>query len=170
MLDFDSVSRCPTFPMIHCVYEWAWLVVVTQIPFNSKTFYFSPEGNSEAQRAVVPLNCTKQTSLVVRIKIEWNQTLAVLTHDANWYINVFWLFPPLQELEQGRHELRLKLEGSQSQWESQVGDLERDVRELSGRVERLTQALSEAERDKSRAELQHSEHTQRLREQLNTVS
>ncbi len=76
----------------------------------------------------------------------------------------------MQELEQGKHALRLRLEGCQSQWESQVGDLERDVRELSGQVERLTQALSEAERDKSRAQLEHSEHTQRLREQLNTVS
>ncbi|KAK5868599.1 hypothetical protein PBY51_009599 [Eleginops maclovinus] len=75
----------------------------------------------------------------------------------------------LEELEQGRHELRQKLEGSQSQWESQVGDLERDVRELSAQVERLTGALGEAERDKSRAELEHSEHTQRLREQLNTA-
>ena len=76
----------------------------------------------------------------------------------------------MQELEQGRHELRLKLEGCQSQWESQVGELERDARELSAQVERLSQALSEAERDKSRAQLEHSEHTQRLREQLNTVS
>ncbi|XP_053176742.1 BICD family-like cargo adapter 1 isoform X1 [Scomber japonicus] len=75
----------------------------------------------------------------------------------------------LEELEQGRHELRLKLEGCQSQWESQVGDLERDVRELSTQVELLTQALSEAERDKSRAQLEHSEHTQRIREQLNTA-
>lgn len=75
----------------------------------------------------------------------------------------------LEELEQGRHELRLKLEGCQSQWESQVVELERDVRELSAQVERLTQALSEAERDKSRAQLEHSEHTQRLREQLNTA-
>lgn len=75
----------------------------------------------------------------------------------------------LEELEQGRHELRVKLEGCQSQWESQVGDLERDVRELSGQVERLTRALSEAERDKSRVELEHSERTQRLREQLNTA-
>ncbi|KAM7399450.1 hypothetical protein PAMP_018723 [Pampus punctatissimus] len=75
----------------------------------------------------------------------------------------------LEELEQGRYELRLKLESCQSQWESQVGDLERDARELSAQVERLTQALSEAERDKSRAQLEHSEHTQRLREQLNTA-
>ncbi|AWO99038.1 putative bicaudal D-related protein 1-like isoform 2 [Scophthalmus maximus] len=75
----------------------------------------------------------------------------------------------LEELEQGRHELRLKLEGCQSQWESQVIDLERDVSELSAQVERLTQALSEAERHKSRAQLEHSEHTQRLRDELNTA-
>ncbi|XP_034404712.1 BICD family-like cargo adapter 1 isoform X3 [Cyclopterus lumpus] len=76
----------------------------------------------------------------------------------------------LEELEQGRHALRLKLEGCQSQWESQVLDLERDSRELSAQVERLTRSLSEAERDKSRAQLEDSKLTQRLREQLNTVS
>ncbi|KAM9317634.1 BICD family-like cargo adapter 1 [Pholidichthys leucotaenia] len=75
----------------------------------------------------------------------------------------------LEELEQGRYELHLKLEGCQSQWESQVGDLERDVRELSAQVEHLTQALNEAERDKSRTQLEHSELTQRLQEQLNTA-
>ncbi|XP_034557812.1 BICD family-like cargo adapter 1 [Notolabrus celidotus] len=75
----------------------------------------------------------------------------------------------LEALEQGRHELRLKLEGCQSKWESQVGDLERDARELSAQVERLTQALSEAERDKSRVCQEHGEETQRLREQLHTA-
>ncbi|XP_034723421.1 BICD family-like cargo adapter 1 isoform X2 [Etheostoma cragini] len=75
----------------------------------------------------------------------------------------------LEELEQGRHELRLKLEASQSQWESQVLDLESDVSELRAQVERLTRALGEAERDKSRAQVEHREHTQRLREQLNTA-
>ncbi|XP_029963759.1 BICD family-like cargo adapter 1 [Salarias fasciatus] len=75
----------------------------------------------------------------------------------------------LEELEQGRHELRVKLEGSQSQWESQVGDLERDTRELSAQVERLTRALGEAERDKDRAQLEHGEQTQRLREELSTA-
>ncbi|CAM9118678.1 unnamed protein product [Lampetra planeri] len=75
----------------------------------------------------------------------------------------------LEELEQGRHELRLKLEGCQSQWESQVGDLERDVRDLSAQVEQLAQALSQAERDKSRVQMEHSDHTQRLKEQLHTA-
>ncbi|KAM8904844.1 BICD family-like cargo adapter 1 [Spinachia spinachia] len=75
----------------------------------------------------------------------------------------------LEELEQGRHELRLKLQGCQSQWESQVLDLERDARELSSQVERLNRALGEAERDKGRAQQEHGELTQRLEEQLNTA-
>ncbi|KAM9853087.1 BICD family-like cargo adapter 1 [Aulostomus maculatus] len=75
----------------------------------------------------------------------------------------------LEGLEQGKHELRLKLEGCQSQWESQVGDLERDVRELSAQVERLSQALAQAERDKTRAQMESTDHSQRLREQLNTA-
>ncbi|XP_038830320.1 BICD family-like cargo adapter 1 isoform X2 [Salvelinus namaycush] len=73
------------------------------------------------------------------------------------------------ELEQGRHDLRLKLEGCQSGWVSQVGDLERDMRDLSGQVARLTQALTDAERDKTRAQEEDTEHTQRLREQLSTA-
>lgn len=77
---------------------------------------------------------------------------------------------PAQDLEQSKHELRLKLEGCQSQWESQVSDLERDARELSAQVERLTGALAEAERDKGRAQRECDEQTQRFREQLNTVS
>lgn len=66
--------------------------------------------------------------------------------------------------------MRLKLERHQSQWESQMGDLERDARELSAQVEQLTRALSEAERDKSRTQLEHNENTQRLQEELKAVS
>ncbi|XP_072318983.1 BICD family-like cargo adapter 1 [Eucyclogobius newberryi] len=75
----------------------------------------------------------------------------------------------LEELEQNRHELRLKLEGCQSQWESQVGDLERDARELSAQVEHLTLALGEAERNRTRGEMEHGENTQRLQDQLNAA-
>lgn len=75
----------------------------------------------------------------------------------------------LEVLEQDRHELRLKFEGCRSQWESQVGDLERDVRELSAQVEQLTSALREAERSQTRAEMDHGENTQRLREQLSAA-
>ncbi|KAI4878917.1 hypothetical protein NFI96_025783 [Prochilodus magdalenae] len=75
----------------------------------------------------------------------------------------------VEELEQGRHELRLKLQGCQSQWESQVAELERDVRELRAQVEGLTRALSEAEREKSRDQQEHNEISQQLREQLHTA-
>lgn len=72
----------------------------------------------------------------------------------------------LEGLEQGKHELRLKLEDCQSQWESQVSELERDMRELRSEVERLTRALAESERDRSRDREEHSEHSQRLQELL----
>ncbi|KAF7218984.1 BICD family-like cargo adapter 1 [Nothobranchius furzeri] len=75
----------------------------------------------------------------------------------------------LEELEQDRHDLRLKLEGSQSQWESQVGDLERDVRDLVAQMEQLTWALGEAERDKSRVQLEHGEQSRLLREELHSA-
>ncbi|XP_059930400.1 BICD family-like cargo adapter 1 [Gadus macrocephalus] len=75
----------------------------------------------------------------------------------------------LELLEQGRHELRLKLTSCQSQWENQVGELERDVSELRAQVERLTQAVDEAEREKGQAQQHHAKHAQRLREQLRTA-
>ncbi|KAL0973162.1 hypothetical protein UPYG_G00199780 [Umbra pygmaea] len=75
----------------------------------------------------------------------------------------------LEELEQGRHDMRLKLEGCQSELEIQVGDLERDVQDLTGQVDRLSQALCDAERDKSRLQGEHAEHIQQLREQLSTA-
>ncbi len=75
-----------------------------------------------------------------------------------------------QELEQGRYELRLKLDDCQAQWESQVSELERDVQELQAQVQRLSQSLSEAEREKSRLKHEHSEQSQRLGEQLQRVS
>ncbi|XP_051534491.1 BICD family-like cargo adapter 1 isoform X1 [Myxocyprinus asiaticus] len=72
----------------------------------------------------------------------------------------------LEELQQGRYELRVKLDGCQALWESQVGELERDLQELQMQVERLTQTLSETEREKTRLNHEHNEQSQRLREQL----
>ncbi|XP_067307659.1 BICD family-like cargo adapter 1 isoform X2 [Pseudorasbora parva] len=74
----------------------------------------------------------------------------------------------LEDLQQGRYELRLKLDGCQAQWASQVSELERDVQELQAQVETLNQTLSEAEREKSRLKHEHSEQSQRLKEQLQT--
>ncbi|XP_077467153.1 BICD family-like cargo adapter 1 [Stigmatopora argus] len=75
----------------------------------------------------------------------------------------------LEELEQSNHKLRLKLENCQSQWESQVGYLERDARDLSAQVQQLTQALSQAERDKTQAQMDYTENTQQLKEKLNSA-
>ncbi|KAK1790114.1 hypothetical protein P4O66_013949 [Electrophorus voltai] len=75
----------------------------------------------------------------------------------------------IEVLEQDRHILQLKLQGCQVQWESQEGELERDVRELSTQVKVLTKALTEAEREKNRSERQHSKLSQHLRQQLNTA-
>ncbi|XP_043115643.1 BICD family-like cargo adapter 1 [Puntigrus tetrazona] len=72
----------------------------------------------------------------------------------------------LEELEQGRYDLRVKLEDCQAQWESQVSELERDVQELQARVQTLNQSLSEAERDNGRLKHEHSEQSHRLRDQL----
>ncbi|XP_062843632.1 BICD family-like cargo adapter 1 [Trichomycterus rosablanca] len=72
----------------------------------------------------------------------------------------------IEELEQSRHDLRLKLQVCQAQWESQASELERDVRALNAHVERLTQILTETEREKSRSEQQHNQIIQQLREQL----
>ncbi|KAG9351585.1 hypothetical protein JZ751_022836 [Albula glossodonta] len=74
----------------------------------------------------------------------------------------------LEELEQNRHELRVKLDSSRIAWESQVAELEKDVQDLTIQTERLTQALREALRDKTRTQKEHTEETHRLREQLNT--
>ncbi|XP_056126985.1 BICD family-like cargo adapter 1 [Rhinichthys klamathensis goyatoka] len=74
----------------------------------------------------------------------------------------------LEELQQGRYELRGKLDICQAQWESQVSELERDVQERQAQVDTLTQALSEADSEKTRLKHEHSEQSQRLREQLQT--
>ncbi|XDV31770.1 hypothetical protein PO909_002729 [Leuciscus waleckii] len=74
----------------------------------------------------------------------------------------------LEELQQGRYELRVKLDICQAQWESQVSELERDVQELQAQVDTLNQTLSEAESEKTRLKHEHSEQSQRLREQLQT--
>lgn len=74
----------------------------------------------------------------------------------------------LEELQQGRYELRVKLDICQAQWESHVSELERDVQELQAQVDTLNQTLSEAENEKTRLKHEHSEQSQRLREQLQT--
>ncbi|XP_064207373.1 BICD family-like cargo adapter 1 isoform X1 [Anguilla rostrata] len=73
----------------------------------------------------------------------------------------------LEEFEQNRHELRVKLDSCETAWENQVAELERDVQELTVQTERLTQALSEAERDKKQTQREQADESNRLKEQLN---
>ncbi|XP_066513758.1 BICD family-like cargo adapter 1 [Hoplias malabaricus] len=75
----------------------------------------------------------------------------------------------LEELEQGRYDLRLKLQGCEARWESQVLELERDVMELRAQVKELTKALNETEREKNRTQQQHMEICTQLREQLHAA-
>lgn len=72
----------------------------------------------------------------------------------------------LEELQQGRYELQVKMDSCQAHWESQVAELERDIQELHSQVDRLTQSLCEAEKEKTRLNHEHGEHSNRLREQL----
>ncbi|XP_056329716.1 BICD family-like cargo adapter 1 isoform X1 [Danio aesculapii] len=72
----------------------------------------------------------------------------------------------LEELQQSRYELQVKLENCQAQWESQVLELERDVQELQAQVVKMKQSLHEAEIEKSRLKQEHGEQCQRLRQQL----
>ncbi|XP_061105841.1 BICD family-like cargo adapter 1 isoform X1 [Conger conger] len=73
----------------------------------------------------------------------------------------------LEELEQSRHELRVKLDSCETAWENQVVELERDVQELTIQTQRLNQALTEAERCKKQTQREHADETNRLKEQLN---
>ncbi|KAL4647609.1 BICD family-like cargo adapter 1 isoform X2 [Arapaima gigas] len=76
----------------------------------------------------------------------------------------------IEELEQGKHELRLKLDSCQAQWETQVAGLECDVQDLSAQVEHLNQALGEAERERDQARQDHAEQSEQLQEQLRTAA
>ncbi|XP_028857040.1 BICD family-like cargo adapter 1 [Denticeps clupeoides] len=75
----------------------------------------------------------------------------------------------LEELEQDRYALRLRLEHCRAEWEVQVSDLEQDVSELKAQVERLTHGLMAAERGRSHDQQEHQEQQQRLRDQLHTA-
>lgn len=72
----------------------------------------------------------------------------------------------IEDLQQGRYELQVKLDSCQAHWEGRVTDLEQDVHELQVQVEGLTQNLCEAEKEKSRLNHEHSEQSQRIRDQL----
>nr|XP_023673926.1 BICD family-like cargo adapter 1 isoform X1 [Paramormyrops kingsleyae] len=76
----------------------------------------------------------------------------------------------LEELEQGTHELQLKLTSCQTEWETQVTELESDVQELSAQVEQLTRTLAQAKRDEKRAQEEFSEQTRCFQERLENAT
>lgn len=75
----------------------------------------------------------------------------------------------MQHLEQEKHELRRRLESREGEWEGRVADLETDVRQLQGELERQQVQLREAGRDKTKAISELSDQNHRLLEQLSRV-
>lgn len=76
----------------------------------------------------------------------------------------------LQHLEQEKHELRRRLESREGEWEGRVSELETDVQQLQGELERHQVQLRDADRDKTKAISELSEQNHRLLEQLSRVS
>lgn len=75
----------------------------------------------------------------------------------------------MQHLEQEKHELRRRLESREGEWEGRVAELETDVQQLQGELERHQVQLREADRDKTKAISELSEQNHRLLEQLSRV-
>lgn len=72
-------------------------------------------------------------------------------------------------MEQEKHELRRRLESREGEWEGRVAELETDVQQLQGELERQQVQLREADRDKTKAISELSEQNHRLLEQLSRV-
>ncbi|GLD72522.1 BICD family-like cargo adapter 1 isoform X3, partial [Lates japonicus] len=73
-------------------------------------------------------------------------------------------------LEQEKHELRRRLESREGEWEGRVAELETDVQQLQGELERHQVQLREADRDKTKAISELSEQNHRLLEQLSRAA
>ncbi|XP_068594775.1 BICD family-like cargo adapter 1 [Brachionichthys hirsutus] len=76
----------------------------------------------------------------------------------------------LECLEQEKHELRRRLESREGEWEGRVAELETDVLQLQGELERHQVQLREADKDKTKAISELSEQNQRLLEQLSRAA
>ncbi|XP_061116771.1 BICD family-like cargo adapter 1 [Conger conger] len=112
----------------------------------------------------------KEKDLVLAAKLgkallERNQDLTKQYEKMNKDLN-----EKLEHLEQEKHELRRRLESREGEWEGRVAELETDVRQLQGELERHQVQLREADRDKTRAVSQLSEQNHRLLEQLSRAA
>lgn len=76
----------------------------------------------------------------------------------------------MQILEQEKHELRQRLERREGEWEGRVAELETDVQQLKGELEKHKLQLREADQDKNRTITKLSEQNHSLLEQLSRVS
>ncbi|KAM9475611.1 BICD family-like cargo adapter 1 [Clarias gariepinus] len=76
----------------------------------------------------------------------------------------------LENLEQEKHELRKRLEIREGEWEGRVAELETDVQQLKGELEKHKVQLREADRDKTRTITELSEQNHSLLEQLSRAA
>uniref|UniRef100_A0A3P8VMB0 BICD family like cargo adaptor 1 n=1 Tax=Cynoglossus semilaevis TaxID=244447 RepID=A0A3P8VMB0_CYNSE len=76
----------------------------------------------------------------------------------------------LEHLEQEKHELRWRLESREGEWEGRITELEMDVQQLQGELERHQVQLREADRDKTKAISELSEQNHGLLEQLSRAA
>ncbi|XP_055775327.1 BICD family-like cargo adapter 1 isoform X2 [Salvelinus fontinalis] len=112
----------------------------------------------------------KEKDLVLAAKLgkallERNQDLTKQYDKMNKDLN-----DKLEHHEQEKHELRRRLENREGEWGDRVAELEIDVQQLQGELERHQVQLREADRDKSTAMRELSEENHRLLEQLNRAT
>ncbi|XP_014027206.1 BICD family-like cargo adapter 1 isoform X1 [Salmo salar] len=112
----------------------------------------------------------KEKDLVLAAKLgkallERNQALTKQYEQMNKDLN-----DKLEHHEQEKHELRRRLESREGEWGDRVAELEIDVQQLQGELERHQVQLREADRDKSTAMRELSEENHRLLEQLNRAT
>ncbi|KAM3867415.1 LOW QUALITY PROTEIN: BICD family-like cargo adapter 1 [Diretmus argenteus] len=112
----------------------------------------------------------KEKDLVLAAKLgkallERNQDLTKQYEKMNKDLN-----EKLEHLEQEKHELRRRLESREGEWEGRVAELETDVQQLQGELDRHQVQLREVDRDKTKAISELSEQNHRLLEQLNRAA
>uniref|UniRef100_V9KI59 Bicaudal D-related protein 1-like protein n=1 Tax=Callorhinchus milii TaxID=7868 RepID=V9KI59_CALMI len=76
----------------------------------------------------------------------------------------------VEDLEQEKHEWRLRFEGKESEWEARVAELENDLQRLECELERRHRALQEADRDKIHSVQELREQNHRLLERLSKAA
>ncbi|KAL4660357.1 hypothetical protein GN956_G1300 [Arapaima gigas] len=128
----------------------------------------APAGGQEPD--LLSLFRQKEKDLVMAARLgkallERNQELSRQYERMNKELN-----EKLEHLEQEKHELRRRLESREGEWEGRVAELETDVRQLQGELERQQAQLREVDREKSRTVSELSEQNHQLLEQLSRAA